>query len=71
MIPPKLAEVPKDHDVTNRAKAFELALQEDKIGLGVYYQVQEPTFEDGVERVIKKAQAASPPRLEEIFAEFS
>ena len=71
VIPPKLAEVPKDHDVTNRAKAFELALQEDKIGLGVYYQVQEPTFEDGVERVIKKAQAASPPRLEEIFAEFS
>jgi hypothetical protein len=37
----------------------------------VFYQVQEPTFEEGVERVIKSAQAASPPRLEEIFAEFA
>ncbi len=71
VIPPKLVEVPKDHDVTNRAKAFELALQEDHVSLGVFYQVQEPTFEEGVERVIKQAQAASPPRLEEIFAEFA
>ena len=69
-IPPKLAEVPKDHEVTNRAKAFELALHDDKIYLGVFYQAQEPTFEDHVAQVIAKAQAASPPRLEEIFAEF-
>ena len=71
VIPPKLAEVPKDHDVTNRAKAFELALITDKVLLGILYQVQKPTFEDGVAQIIKKAQAASPPRLEAIFAEFS
>ncbi len=71
VIPPKLAEVPKDHDVTNRAKAFELALKQDKVYLGIYYQVQEPTFEEGVARVIKSAQASSPPRLDEIFAEFA
>ncbi len=71
VIPPKLAEVPKEHDVTNRAKAFELALREDHVYLGIYYQVQEPTFEDGVAQVIKTAQASSPPRLEEIFAEFA
>ena len=71
VIPPKLAEVPQDHDVTNRAKAFELTLLEDKVYLGVFYQVQEPTFEDGVAQIIKTAQASSRPRLEEIFAEFS
>ena len=71
VIPPKLSEVPKDHDVTNRAKAFELSLQEDTVALGVYYQVQEPTFEEGIAKVIQTAQASSPPRLEEIFAEFA
>ncbi len=71
VIPPKLAEVPKEHEVTNRVKAFELALQTDHVLLGVFYQVQQPTFEENVQQVIRKAQAASPPRLDEIFAEFS
>ena len=71
VIPPTLIEVPPDHDPSNRVKAFELALREDKVPLGIYYQTQAPTFEDGVERVIKSAQAASPPRLDAIFAEFS
>ena len=71
VIPPQLAEVPKEHPVDDRAKAFELALREDKIYLGVYYQVQEPTFEEGVANVIKTAQASGRPRLEEIFAEFA
>ena len=70
VIPPRLAEVPKDHDATNRAKAFELSLQTDKTYLGVFYQVREPTFEEQVAQVIQSAQASSPPRLEEIFAEF-
>jgi 2-oxoglutarate ferredoxin oxidoreductase subunit beta len=71
VIPPRLTEVPKDHDTSDRAKAFALALQTDHTQLGVFYEVQQPTFESGVLSVIKKAQAASPPRLEEIFAEFS
>ena len=70
VIPPRLAEIPKDHDPSNRAKAFELALQTDHLRLGIYYQVQQPTFEDGVAQVIKKAQASTPPRLDEIFANF-
>jgi len=70
VIPPKLAEVPKDHDVTDRTKAFALALQDDHIALGVFYQVPAPTFEAQVEQVIKQAQTGSPPRLDEIFAEF-
>jgi 2-oxoglutarate ferredoxin oxidoreductase subunit beta len=71
VIPPRLQEVPKDHEVTNRAKAFELALQTDHVALGIFYRVSLPTFEEGVAQVIEKAHAASPPRLEEIFTEFS
>ena len=71
VIPPRLAEVPKDHDTANRAKAFELALQTDHVLLGTFYQESRPTFEGGVAEIIQKAQASSPPRLEAIFAEFS
>jgi 2-oxoglutarate ferredoxin oxidoreductase subunit beta len=71
IIPQRLAEVPKEHDAANRAKAFELALQDDHVTLGVFYQTSRPTFEDGLAEVIKKAQASSPPRLEAILADFS
>jgi 2-oxoglutarate ferredoxin oxidoreductase subunit beta len=71
VIPPRLAEVPKDHDVTDRARAFALALKTEQVMLGIFYQAARPTFEDGVAQVIRKAQASSPPRLDEIFAEFA
>ena len=71
VIPPRLAEVPKDHDPVNRADAFKLALDTEHLRLGVFYQSPRPTFEEGVAEVIRKAQAASPPRLDAIFAEFA
>lgn len=71
IVPTRLSEVPKEHDVASRAKAFELALHTDKTYLGVFYRTQEPTFEEQVGNVIRSAQASSPPRLEEIFAEFA
>jgi 2-oxoglutarate ferredoxin oxidoreductase subunit beta len=71
VIPAQLAEVPRDHDPANRAKAFELAVGTDRVLLGVLYRVSEPTFEEGLAATRQKAQAASPPRLEQIFAEFS
>ena len=71
VIPPKLSEVPKEHDVTDRAAAFKLALDEESMQLGVFYQVSEPTFEDGVATVIQKAQASGQTQLDKIFAEFS
>jgi len=71
VIPPRLKEIPKEHDVTSQAKAFELSLETDQVLLGIFYQVARPTFEDGMAEVIKKAQASSPPRLDEIFTEFA
>ncbi|MFQ5730040.1 MAG: hypothetical protein ACE5GN_06740 [Waddliaceae bacterium] len=39
------ADVPEDHDTTNRMKAMELALAKDKLYLGLFYQSEEPTLE--------------------------
>lgn len=71
VIPPQLAEIPEDHDSSNRAQAFELALNTDHRWLGVFYQVNKPSFEQGVADVIKRAQAAGSPKLDQIFSEFS
>jgi 2-oxoglutarate ferredoxin oxidoreductase subunit beta len=71
VIPPRLADVPAGHDVTDRVKAFELALQTEQVLLGKFYEFQRPTFEDGIAQIIRKAQAAGPPQLEELFASFS
>ena len=70
-LPPQLAPVPADHDVKNRAKAFELALKTDKIYLGVFYESERPTFEECLRATVDKAEASGIPRLDEIFLEFA
>jgi 2-oxoglutarate ferredoxin oxidoreductase subunit beta len=71
VIPPRLAPVPADHEVTDRAAAFALAIQTDQIWLGVLYQVSRPTQEERMGEIQRQAQAASPPKLDAIFAEFA
>ncbi len=70
-LPSQLAAIPADHDVKDRAKAFELALREDKIHLGVFYENERPTFEDRLREVSDKARSAGVPKLDEIFLEFA
>lgn len=70
-LPPQLAAIPADHDVKDRAKAFELALRDDKIHLGVFYENERPTFEDRLKEVSDKARGAGAPKLDEIFLEFA
>ncbi len=70
-LPPLLAGVPEEHDVKDRAKAFELALKTDKIHLGLFYEVEKPTFEERLRGVIDQSEAAGIPRLDEIFLDFA
>jgi 2-oxoglutarate/2-oxoacid ferredoxin oxidoreductase subunit beta len=50
------------HDVTNKMEAYKKAMEEEKLPVGVFYQVQRPTYEDelpqlaGESIVSKKAQ---------------
>ncbi len=41
-----IADIPEDHDYTDRMKAMELALAKDKLYLGLFYKSEEPTLED-------------------------
>ncbi len=70
-VPAKLAEVPADHDPSNRARAFELALNEEKLYLGLFYQTQRPSLDAQVAAMSAKAQAGGATRFDQIFAEFS
>ena len=70
-LPPQLAAIPADHDVKDRAKAFELALRDDKIHLGVFYENERPAFEDRLKETADKARGAGAPKLDEIFLEFA
>lgn len=70
-LPPQLAAVPEDHDPKDRAKAFELALREDKILLGIFYEKERPTYEEGIRSLIDQSEASGIPRLEEIFLDFA
>jgi len=70
-LPPQLACVPTDHDVRDRSKAFDLALKTDKIYLGVFYDVERPTFEERIRATVDQAETSGIPRLDEIFLEFA
>ena len=70
-LPAQLESVPADHDVRNRAKAFELALKTDKMTLGVFYDVERPTFEERIRNTVDQAETSGIPRLDEIFLEFA
>lgn len=71
MVRRSLVEVPEDHDVTNQAKAFELALKADQTITGVLYEKPRMTFEESMEQTIKEAQASGPARLDEILSDYS
>jgi len=71
MVPARLKEIPKGHDIKSRAKAFELALHTEDISLGVFYEAPRPTFEEGLATIQKQAQAAGSAHLEQVFSRFA
>jgi 2-oxoglutarate ferredoxin oxidoreductase subunit beta len=53
--------VPEDHDVTDRATAFKLALEPDKGYMGIFFQQERPSFEDHLARLIAEPTDAFAP----------
>lgn len=66
----KVVEIPPDHDVTDRLAAFRLALEEERVPLGVFYQVQRPAFHERLEEIRRKAQPNGPVAVADLFARF-
>lgn len=66
----RIADLPEDHDPTDRARALRLALTEERLHLGIFYQVAEPTFGERWARVEEKARAEGQPTVEELIGRY-
>lgn len=65
-----------DHDKTNEVKAFEKSLEwgEKKIPLGIFYEVERPSYEMQIPQIADKTLVATPPTkkdLAEIFKKYT
>ncbi len=49
-------EVPEDHDTADQAAAIQLALDTEKLYLGVFFEEDRPTFTDNANRLIEQTQ---------------
>jgi 2-oxoglutarate ferredoxin oxidoreductase subunit beta len=66
----------KDHDATSETKAFEKSLEwgEKKIPLGIFYQVERPSYEDQIPQISEKALVEIPVAkkdLSELFQKYT
>lgn len=53
----RVVDIPGDHDPADLRSALALAMELEKIPLGVFYQTQRPTLEEGLEATRAKASA--------------
>lgn len=59
--------LPGDHDATDRARAMTLALDEQNLYLGVFYNVERPSYAEGVRAVRSKADAGASFSLDRLI----
>jgi len=72
----RVVEIPPEHDPTNKLKAFELAMSQDKIYTGIFYREERPTFEDNLQKIVSKFdgvidESVKKERLEKLFDQFA
>jgi 2-oxoglutarate ferredoxin oxidoreductase subunit beta len=68
--------LPETHDKTNLTAAFEKSLEwgEKKIPLGIFYQVERPSYEDQIPQIKEKSLTETPPTkkdLTEVFQKYT
>lgn len=57
----RVEPVPDEHDVTDRAAAFRLALEVDRGYIGLFYREERPSFEDQVAKVVAEPSDSYAP----------
>ena len=72
----RVVEIPPKHDPTNKLKAFELAMVQDKIYTGIFYREERPTFEGNLDKIVSKFdgnidELSKKERLEKLFEQFA
>ena len=66
----KLADVPADHDSSNRLQALELAYRSDKHFSGIYYQDHRPTLENRLQSVRDKVHMDTQEEIDHLLSRF-
>lgn len=66
----RVVPIPPEHDTTDRLKALHLALTEEKLHLGVFYQVRKPTFEERWGEVVQRARAGREANVEALLERY-
>jgi 2-oxoglutarate ferredoxin oxidoreductase subunit beta len=68
----EVADLPKDHDPTSYEAALRLAMSQDPLYLGIFYQAPQSTsFEDHVRSQQSGSEADAPQVIESILRRFS
>lgn len=70
IIAPRVADIPATHNVEDKLAAFQLALETEKIYLGIFYQVKKPTLEEKLQNIRQQAQKDGKGNLEKLIARF-
>ncbi len=66
----RVAPIPDEHDSSDLKKAFQLALDDDKIYTGIFYKKDLPTMEDNLNIMRSKAKDSKPDSIRGIFELF-
>ncbi len=67
----EIADIPADHDPTDKNRALALAAVESPSYVGLFYKEETPTFEDRVHGMIRGSEADAERVLESIFARYA
>jgi 2-oxoglutarate ferredoxin oxidoreductase subunit beta len=62
----RIADMPGGHDASDSRSALALALGEDKLHMGIFYQAAKPTFQDRWAEVMARSLEEGPVTLEDL-----
>ena len=63
--------IPEDHDVTDKVKALDIALNSgEKLITGIYYKEEKPDYWSMLNEIKKKSKASDKPDYEAIIDTF-
>jgi len=67
----EVEDIPAGHDATNKVEAMRLAVSEDPLYIGVFYQVEVPTFVDHIQSQQSGGEEDRAKLLDELFRKYS
>jgi 2-oxoglutarate ferredoxin oxidoreductase subunit beta len=67
----QVADIPADHDVTNKVEALRYAASEDPLYLGVFFQIEAPSLLEHIQAQTSGTEADIPRVVNSLFSKYS